>query len=158
MADDLCAHSGRSIVRQRSTYDCLLCALAMLMGRSYAEVHEAAVGLQPAYTNMTAPMTHSLMRRIAHDKGYVLLSGIYMDWSAPGIVGVLSQTIENCGHAVFWDGRRLIDPGGTDLYDRHYIDAHALEFTQRACDLVSLISLELELAPTRAKICLTEYH
>ena len=158
MADELCGHSGQPIVRQRSTYDCLLCALAMLMGKSYAEVHEAAVGLQPAYTNMTAPMTHSLMRRIAHNKGYVLLSGIYMDWSAPGIIGVQSQTIENCGHAVFWDGRQLIDPGGTDSYDRLYIEAHALEFTQRACDLGSLIRLERELAPTRGAICLGEYH
>lgn len=77
----------------------------------------------------------------------VLLSGIYMDWRHPGIVGVLSLTLQGCGHALFWDGAQLIDPSGNPAYDRDYVEANAVEFTQRAGDLRALIALEQTLTP-----------
>jgi hypothetical protein len=124
----------------------MLCALAMFAGRSYDEVESAACRAGVGYVT-GAPMPHALMRRLAHDWGLVLLSSIYMDWRYPGIVGVLSQTIPDCGHALFWDGERLIDPSDSGLYDRAYVDRCGVEFTQRASDLSALIALEQSLQP-----------
>ncbi len=151
-----CAHTGLPVVRQRSAEDCLLCAFAMFSGRSYDQVAAAARITFPDY-DPAGPMTHSLMRRIAHDWGFALLSSIYMDWRHPGIVGVLSLTQENCGHALFWDGERLIDPGGSGLYDRAHVDGHALEFTQRASALADLIQLERNYHPAAPVLTLAEF-
>jgi hypothetical protein len=124
----------------------MVCALAMFAGRSYEAVTEAAQRAHAGY-RPGASLPHALMRRVAHDWGLVLLSSIYMDWRYPGIVGVLSLTIEGCGHALFWDGAQLIDPSGNPAYDRSYVDANAMEFTQRAGDLRALIALEQTLSP-----------
>jgi hypothetical protein len=156
LALDLCAHSLRPVVRQRSLDDCMTCALAMFAGRDYDEVIAAAQAMAPGYAAGDL-MTHSMLRRIAHDWGMALLSSIYMDWRHPGIVGVISQTIENCGHALFWDGTRLIDPGGTDAYDLAYVQANALEFTQRATDLAAVIELERQMQPATTAVSLTEH-
>lgn len=126
---------------QRSGEDCLLCAFAMLAGRTHEEVAEAARLAHPGY-DPTGPMTHSLMRRVAHGWGLALISSIYMDWRFPGIVGVLSRTEPGGGHALLWDGVRLIDPKGSDLYDLGYVEANAIEFTQRASALAELITLD----------------
>lgn len=152
----LCAHTGLPVVAQRSAEDCLLCAFAMFTGRSYGQVAAAARARFPDY-DPAGPMSHSLMRRIGHDWGFALLSGIYMDWRDPGIVGVLSLTQKDCGHALFWDGERLIDPGGSDLYDRAYVDGQALEFTQRASALTALIELERTYESAAPALTLAEF-
>lgn len=156
LALELCAHSGQPVVRQRTLEDCMTCALAMFAGRDYDAVIAAAQAFAPAYAAGEV-MTHSMLRRIAHGWGLALLSSIYMDWRHPGIVGVVSKTLENCGHALFWDGVRLIDPGGTDAYDLAYVQAHALEFTQRAGDLAAVIELERQMQPATAGVSLLEY-
>jgi hypothetical protein len=156
MVLDLCAHSRKPVVRQRTIDDCMTCALAMFAGRDYDEVIAAAQAIAPTYAAGSF-MPHSLMRRISHDWGLALLSGIYMDWRYPGIVGVVSKTIENCGHALFWDGERLIDPGGTHLYDLDYVQAEALEFTQRAGDLAAVIELERQMQASTEGVSLAEY-
>jgi hypothetical protein len=136
----------RAVVRQQSAEDCMACALAMFAGRSYDEVTAAARRAHPTY-RAGDMMPHSLLRRVAHGWGLALLSSIYMDWRFPGIVGVLSRTIESCGHALYWDGAELIDPSGSGLYDRAYVDANAVEFTQRASHLQALIALEQAYQP-----------
>lgn len=151
---DICAHTGRPVVLQRGD-ECLGCALAMFAGRNYDDLMSAAQRILPCYL-AGAAMPHALMRRIAHDWEMALLSSIYMDWRHPGIVGVLSRTIENCGHALFWDGVRLIDPSGSGLYDRAYVDHCAVEFTQRAGDLSALIELDEEWRPAARQIDLVE--
>jgi hypothetical protein len=153
---DLCSHTGRPVVPQRTLADCLTCCLAMLTGRGYDEVTRAAQAIFPGH-EAGGLLTHNLMRRIAHDWGFALLSSIYMDWRHPGIVGVVSRTIENCGHALFWDGARLIDPGGTGAYDLAYVHANAIEFTQRAGDLAAVIALEQSLQPAAHGVCDAEY-
>lgn len=153
---DLCAHSLKPMVRQRTLDDCMTCALAMFTGRDYDEVLAAAQGIFPSYKSGDL-MTHSLLRRIAHGWGFALLSSIYMDWRYPGIVGVVSRNLENCGHALFWDGERLIDPGGSDLYDLDYVNGNALEFTQRATDLAAVIELERQMQPATQAVSLSEY-
>ena len=124
----------------------MACVLAMFAGRSYEDVVAAAQAISPGYL-AGAAMSHSMLRRLAHGWGLALLSSIYMDWRHPGIVAVVSRTLENCGHALFWDGERLIDPAGTENYDLTYVHAQALEFTQRAGDLSAVIQLEREMAP-----------
>jgi hypothetical protein len=94
-------------------------------------------------------MSHSMLRSVAHGWGFMLLSSIYMLWSSPGIVGVLSPNIPSVGHAVFWDGEKIIDPKPDGQVDRAYVDAHGLEFTQRAADLLPLRAHELSLAGAR---------
>jgi len=137
----VCAHSLRPAVYQRTRDDCLVCALAMLTGRDYGEVVDAAVRLDSSFPR-GGPMSHSLMRAVAQGWGFVLLSSIYMLWNRPAIVGVLSPTTPDTGHAVFWDGQKIIDPGPSQRVDRAYVDRHALEFTQRARDVAPLIDLD----------------
>jgi hypothetical protein len=152
----LCSHTRQPMVFQRTADDCLTCCLAMMTGRCYEEVTLAAGAVAPGW-RPGGVMTHNLMRRISHVWGFALLSSIYMDWRYPGIVGVVSLTIENCGHALFWDGERLIDPGGTDRYDLAYVNANAIEFTQRASDLAAVIELERTLQPAAGGVTTEEF-
>ena len=62
------------------------------------------------------------------------------------IIGVVSPTIPNAGHAVLWDGEKIIDPGFCERVDRSYVDRCGLEFTQRACDLEPLIRHEIQIS------------
>lgn len=144
----ICAHTGQPAVYQRSPDDCMICALAMLTGRTYEEVVAAALAHDPAFP-VQGPLSHSILRSVAHGWGFMLLSGIYMLWSSPGIVGVLSPTIPGTGHAVFWDGEKIIDPKPGGEVDRAYVDRHGLEFTQRASDLHPLVTLEMTIAGGR---------
>ena len=148
----ICANTGRPAVFQRSDQDCLLCAFAMFAGLDHDEASAAALAVYPAYDPLATPMSHSLMRRMAHAAGLVLLSSIYMDWRFPGIVGVVSLTQADCGHALFWDGQALIDPGRTGLYDRAYVEGHALEFTQRANDLGEVFALDRQFAARAVRL------
>jgi len=140
-----CAHTGKAAVHQRNDNDCLICALAMYLGRSYEDIQALARDCDPAFP-LGGPMSHSIMRGVANKCGFVLLSGIYMLWSKPAIIGVTSPTIPNAGHAVFWDGEKIIDPGFCERVDRSYIDRWGLEFTQRASDLEPLIVHEIQTA------------
>lgn len=135
------ASASFEIVPQRSGDDCMVCALAMMAGRSYDEVVSAAQREYPAY-RAGEVLPQAVLRRVAHGWGLVLLSSIYMDWRYPGIVGVASRTLKDFGHALFWTGETLIDPSLSGLYDRAYVEANAIEFTQRAGDLGALIGLE----------------
>jgi hypothetical protein len=85
--------------------------------------------------------------RIAHVGS--LLSGIHMLWSKPAIVGIVSLTIPNAGHAVVWDGEKIVDPGRSDKVDRAYIDRCGLKFTPRAADLQPLVAFDPVHPPTR---------
>jgi hypothetical protein len=134
----------------------MACCLAMMTGRTYEQVTEAAQALLPVFKPGSL-MTHSLMRRIAHQWGFALLSSIYMDWRYPGIVGVLSRTIANCGHALFWDGKQLIDPGNSDRYDLEYVRLNAIEFTQRASHLSTVMSVEQLSHPASSCVSDSEY-
>ena len=147
-----CANSGRPAVFQRSDQDCLLCCFAMFAGLDYDQAAAMAKSTHAAYDPLTTPASHSLVRRMAHAAGLVLLSSIYMDWRFPGIVGVVSLTQADCGHALFWDGQSLIDPGRTGLYDRAYVEGHALEFTQRANDLGEVFALDRQFAATAVRL------
>jgi hypothetical protein len=140
-----CAHSGKPAVYQRTNDDCLVCALAMLTGRSYEEIETIAQGCDWAYP-LGGPMSHSIMRGVANKCGFVLLSSIYMLWAKPGIIGVVSPTVPDTGHAVFWDGEKIIDPGFCERVDRAYVDRCGLEFTQRASDLEPLISHDIQIS------------
>jgi hypothetical protein len=142
-SDVYCAHTARPAVCQRSPDDCMICVLAMLTGRTYEEVVAAAIACDAAFP-AAGPMSHSMMRGVANSWGFVLLSGIYMLWEKPAIIGVLSPTLLDTGHAVFWDGEKIIDPGRSWRVDRAYVDRHALEFTQRASDLLPLIAHEFQ--------------
>ncbi|WP_258591120.1 ATP-grasp domain-containing protein [Mesorhizobium sp. AR07] len=135
------AHTGKPAVYQRTQDDCLVCTLAMLTGRTYEEIEAIAQSCDPAYP-LGGPMSHSIMRGVANKCGFVLLSSIYMLWEKPAIIGVVSPTIPNTGHAVLWDGEKIIDPGFCERVDRSYVDRCGLEFTQRASDLQPLISHE----------------
>ena len=149
MGTPYCAHTGKPIVRQQSLDDCMACSLAMFGGRTYEELTAAAQAIQPDYTP-GGFMSHSLLRRIAHNWGMPLVSSIYMDWRYPGIVGVISKTIENCGHALFWDGEQLIDPGVSATYDLDYVTSHGIEFSQRAIDVAAVVDFARQLAPATA--------
>lgn len=134
----------------------MLCAFAMLTGRTHEEVAAAARRIHDGY-DPSGVMPHSLMRRIAHAWGFALVSSIYMDWRFPGIVGVLSRTEPDCGHALFWDGGTLIDPGGSGLYDRAYVEANAIEFTQRASALSGIVGLDRACPPAARGLTLAEF-
>lgn len=140
-----CFHSGKPAVYQRTEDDCLICALAMFTGRTYEEIQEIARSCDPLFP-MGGPMSHSIMRGVANTCGFVLLSGIYMLWNKPAIIGVVSPTVPNTGHAVFWDGEKIIDPGFSERVDRAYVDRCGLEFTHRAGDLAPLINHEIEIS------------
>ncbi|WP_421917268.1 ATP-grasp domain-containing protein [Mesorhizobium sp.] len=140
-----CAHTGKPAVYQRTHDDCLVCALAMFTGRTYDEIQDVARGCDPAYP-LGGPMSHSIMRGVANKCGFVLLSGIYMLWAKPAIIGVISPTVPDAGHAVFWDGEKIIDPGFCERVDRAYVDRCGLEFTQRATDLEPLISHDIQIS------------
>jgi hypothetical protein len=96
------------------------------------------------------------MRGVANKCGVVLLSGIYMLWSKPAIIGVVSPTIPDAGHAVFWDGEKIIDPGFCARVDRSYVDRCGLEFTQRAADLEPLISHDVQISYQAGAITVSE--
>ena len=140
-----CAHTGKPVVYQRTEDDCLVCALAMLTGLSYEDIEAIARSCDPAYPP-GGPMSHSIMRGVANKCGFALLSSIYMLWAKPAIIGVVSPTIPNTGHAVLWDGEKIIDPGFSERVDRSYVDRCGLEFTQRASDLQPLISHDIEIS------------
>ncbi|HVX36798.1 MAG TPA: hypothetical protein VHC71_11340 [Hyphomicrobium sp.] len=134
-----CAHTGKPAIYQRNDNDCLICVIAMFAGRTYEEVQAIARSCDPAFP-LGGPMSHSIMRGVANKCGIVLLSSIYMLWAKPGIIGVISPTIPDAGHAVLWDGEKIIDPGNCERVDRGYVDRCGLEFTQRARDLEPLIA------------------
>lgn len=136
-----CAHTGKPAVYQRSRDDCMICALAMMTGRSYEEVVALASAISPNFPTR-GPMSHSVMRNVGHRWGYALLSGIYMDWNVPAIIGVRSPMGPDSGHAVFWDGEKLIDPGTSLIIDRSYVDRHGFEFTLPARDLAAIVGIE----------------
>jgi hypothetical protein len=134
-----CAHTGKPAIYQRNDNDCLICVIAMFTGRTYEEVQAIARSCDPAFP-LGGPMSHSIMRGVANKCGIVLLSSIYMLWTKPAIIGVISPTIPDAGHAVLWDGEKIIDPGNCERVDRGYVDRCGLEFTQRARDLEPLIA------------------
>ncbi|OBQ70991.1 hypothetical protein A8146_26360 [Mesorhizobium loti] len=140
-----CAHTGKPAVYQRTEDDCLVCALAMFTGRTYEDIEAIARNCDSTYP-LGGPMSHSIMRGVANSCGFVLMSSIYMLWAKPAIIGVVSPTIPNTGHAVFWDGEKIIDPGYCERVDRSYVDRCGLEFTQRASDLQPLISHDLQIS------------
>jgi hypothetical protein len=136
----VCAHTGLAAVYQRTPDDCMICVLAMLIGRSYEEIVEAACRIAPGFPR-GGPMSHSIFRHVAKHFGFALLSGIFVAWDKPGIVGVLSPTSLDTGHAVLWDGTKIIDPGSSWRVDRRYVELHGLEFTQEAQALRPLIEM-----------------
>lgn len=140
-----CAHTGKPAIYQRNDNDCLICAIAMFTGRTYEEVQAIARSCDPAFP-MGGPMSHSIMRGVAHKCGIVLMSSIYMLWTKPAIIGVISPTIPDAGHAVLWDGEKIIDPGNCERVDRDYIDRCGIEFTQRARDLEPLIAHDSQIS------------
>lgn len=142
-----CAHTGRPVVYQRTDNDCLICSLAMLTGRSYDEIEQLARQCDASFP-AGGPMSHSIMRGVADKCGFVLLSSIYMLWTRPAIIGLVSPTIPNTGHAVFWDGEKIIDPGLCERVDRAYVDRCGLEFTQSAGDLEPLLVYEPQISYT----------
>jgi hypothetical protein len=150
-----CAHTGKPAVYQRTNNDCLICALAMFTGRTYEEIQEIARNCDPTFPR-GGPMSHSIMRGVANKCGVVLLSGIYMLWSKPAIIGVVSPTIPDAGHAVLWDGEKIIDPGFCARVDRSYVDRCGLEFTQRAADLEPLISHDVQISYQAGAITVSE--
>ncbi|HWA61450.1 MAG TPA: hypothetical protein VG939_08745 [Caulobacteraceae bacterium] len=150
------ATDGFTRVRQRSDNDCLLCAFAMFAGLTYDEAAAHARRIVPAYDPLAAPASHALIRRMGEDLGLRLVSSIYMDWRFPGIVGVLSRTLPDCGHALFWTGEALIDPSDSGLYDRAWVDVAAIEFTQRARDLAALFALDAAAPAAPTRVVLTE--
>jgi len=151
----ICAHTGKSAVYQKTDDDCLVCTLAMFTGRTYAEIEEIAQSCDPAYP-LGGPMSHSIMRNVANKCGFVLLSGIYMLWAKPAIIGVVSPTIPNTGHAVLWDGEKIIDPGFCERVDHSYVDRCSLEFTQRASDLEPLISHDTQISSLAGAVAVHE--
>jgi hypothetical protein len=151
----VCAHTGKRAVYQRTSDDCLICVLAMLTGRSYEEIVAAAVDSDAAFP-LGGPMSHSIMRGVAYKYGFVLMSSIFMVWSRPGILGIVSPTTPDTGHAVIWDGEKIIDPGPSARVDRAYIDRCGLEFTQRARDLELLVGHEAEISPAARAVSLVE--
>lgn len=140
-----CAHTGKHAVYQRTAHDCLICALAMFTGRTYEEIIAIASDCNPAFP-LVGPMSHSIMRGVADTCGLKLFSGIYMLWERPAIIGVVSPTILDSGHAVFWDGEKLIDPGFCGRVDRSYVDRCGVEFIQTATDLVPLVFYETQIS------------
>jgi hypothetical protein len=150
-----CAHTGKPVVYQRTDNDCLICALAMFLGRSYEEIEAIAYECNSSFPS-GGPMSHSIMRTAASRCGHVLLSSIYMLWSRPAIIGIVSPTIADAGHAVFWDGEKIIDPGFCDRVDRGYIDRWGLEFTQRANDLEPLIVHENYISASAGAVMIGE--
>jgi hypothetical protein len=140
-----CAHTGKPAIYQRNDNDCLICVIAMFTGRTYEEVQAIARSCDPAFP-LGGPMSHSIMRGVANKCGFVLLSSIYMLWARPGIIGVISPTIPDAGHAVLWDGKKIIDPGNCERVDRGYVDRCGLEFTQRARDLEPLIAHDSQIS------------
>jgi hypothetical protein len=138
-----CAHTGQPVVYQRTDDDCLICSLAMLTGRPYEEIQKIARECDATFP-LGGPMSHSIMRGVANKCGFMLFSSIYMLWSKPAIIGIVSPTIPNAGHAVVWDGEKIIDPGRSDKVDRAYIDRCGLEFTQRAADLQPLVAFDAD--------------
>jgi hypothetical protein len=134
-----CAHTGKPAIYQRNDNDCLVCVIAMFTGRTYEEVQAIALSCDPTFP-LDGPMSHSIMRGVANKCGIMLLSSIYMLWNKPAIIGVISPTIPNAGHAVLWDGEKIIDPGNCERVDRAYVDRCGLEFTQRARDLEPFIA------------------
>jgi hypothetical protein len=152
-----CAHTGKPAVFQRTDDDCLICTLAMFTGRTYEEIQEIALGCDPTFP-LGGPMSHSIMRGVANKCGVVLLSSIYMLWGKPAIIGVVSPTIPDAGHAVLWDGEKLIDPGFSDRVDRSYVDRCGLEFTQRAADLEALISHDVQISYQAGAVAVHEPH
>lgn len=150
-----CAHTGEPAVYQRTEDDCLICALAMFTGRTYEEIQAIASSCDPMFP-MGGPMSHSIMRGVANACGFVLLSGIYMLWNKPAIIGVVSPTVPDTGHAVFWDGQKIIDPGSSERVDRAYIDRCGLEFTLRAGDLAPLINHEIEISYVAGAVAVNE--
>ena len=151
----ICAHTGKPAVYQKTDDDCLVCTLAMFTGRTYAEIEEIAQSCDPAYP-LGGPMSHSIMRNVANKCGFVLLSGIYMLWAKPAIIGVVSPTIPNTGHAVLWDGEKIIDPGFCERVDHSYVDRCSLEFTQRASDLEPLISHDTQISSLAGAVAVHE--
>jgi hypothetical protein len=150
-----CAHSGKPAVYQRTEDDCLICALAMFTGRTYEDIQEIARSCDPMFPS-GGPMSHSIMRGVANKCGFVLLSGIYMLWTKPAIIGVVSPTVADTGHAVFWDGEKIIDPGSSERVDRAYVDRCGLEFTHRAIDLAPLINHEIEISYVAGAVAISE--
>lgn len=152
----ICAHTGAPVVRMRTDDDCMICALAMFAGRSYDEVVSAARIEHPRFPDQ-GPMSHSMLRVLASRWNIALVSSIYMLWDHPAIIGVVSPTIPNCGHAVVWDGEKIIDPHPGIGIDRDYVQSHALEFTQRAADLRRLVQHDSGLAPAMGQVSLEEF-
>jgi hypothetical protein len=149
------AHTGMQPLFQRTDDDCLICVLAMFTGKSYEEIEAIARGCDPRFPS-GGPMSHSVMRGVANSCGLVLLSSIYMLWNKPAIIGVVSPTTPDTGHAVLWDGEKIIDPGIGDRVDRSYVDRCGLEFTQRATDLAPLIAHEAEISYRAGAVSIVE--
>ncbi len=150
-----CAHTGKPAIYQRTDDDCLICAVAMFAGKSYEEIQEMARACDPLFPS-GGPMSHSIMRGVANTCGLVLLSSIYMLWDKPAIIGLVSPTVPDTGHAVFWDGEKIIDPGSSARVDRAYVDRCGLEFTQRARDLAPLISHEIGVSYVAGSVTVDE--
>ena len=128
----------------------MVCVLAMYCGATYEQIAAAARASHLDYDPQISALAPALMRRVAHAAGVALLSSIYFDWRFPGIIGVPSKRLPGEGHALFWDGERIIDPGGSDAYEREWVEREAVEYAQRASDLAAVFSLDQEFVAARS--------
>lgn len=108
------------LIRQRTTYDCAVCTIAMATGFSYEVVHYAGVlsgGFDP---DKGCRSEQAVLEKLGvspdtfkcYYREWCISPEFYreMTWGRRAIMAVPSLNKEGGFHSVYWTGRELLDP------------------------------------------------
>lgn len=106
------------LIEQRGKSDCVICCVAMAVGRTYDEVS--------ALTNMgDFGLSHSAEFWLLRRFGWTPIRLFGFRPMYPSIVTVASLNLPGRLHAVWWDGDRLFDPSPME---KHTIESVSLGY------------------------------
>jgi hypothetical protein len=106
-------------IRMKTTCDCMVAALAMLLNCSYDEASQyfplKAIQETGYRWEWLVPYLKRCGINLIWYSGELLS---YVDWTKPAIVDVPSLTTDKGDHIIFWNGVQVVDPSNTIKYEK----------------------------------------
>jgi len=128
-----------AVLKQRNTWDCSICCMAMATGRSYEDVLEVYLSSPDDARRWELGIGTSTtsVLRVLTLLGWkpVMTHGVALSYV--GIVSVASINFPGKLHHVYWDGQKVMDPSTLQTHDEK-------SMLLGACDFITNYSTEFQ--------------
>lgn len=140
------------VIKQRTKFDCVICTIAMALGKSYADVLTTAVrindkfdpdvgGLRRDYEIIEAfGLKQMVDFRVMHrggDPHAILSAGFFRQfaWGRRSIMAVPSLNFSDSFHSIYWNGSEVLDPSNGIAYSKwdELLPIELILFAERPC-------------------------